>query len=435
MKPIIAIMLFCFFVPAIKAQRTKINADSISVYFNQVKKATREHAKLWNKDIYGPIMLVDPDTRVIYTSEQNGENSLKQHGEFFVGILPEEVSFSHTSVEWSGKIWAMVVLPLPQDPYKRVDLIVHELFHSAQLSLGFDIHGANNYHLDEKDGRIYLRLELAALEAALKANRLNRAEEHLRNALIFRKYRHILYTGSETMENRLELLEGLATYTGQMMSGRDKWQWREYLKERLKDFEQTPTFVRSFAYETLPVYGFFLYQKNNNWNKEIDAETDLTTYLSEAFGLDRRIILPAFVKQVAEDYHVKKITNEEINRNQTNTLTLDEYRERFFELPRLEIKLENMSMSFNPTNLIPLDVDEGIVYPTIRVSDNWGILTVTEGGALMTPGSRWVVVSAPTEINGVDIKGDGWTLQLKTGYFIEKNKQGNFLVGKVEEEK
>lgn len=430
MRIIVAIVFIIFFIPTIKAQITNIDADSISVYFNQVKNATREHVKLWDRDIYGPIILVDPDTRVIYTNVQDANNSLTQWDGFFIGNLPEEISISNTSINWNGKTWAMVVLPLPNNQYDRVDLIVHELFHSTHLFEEGDNRSANNYHLDEKDGRIYLRLELAALAEALKANRLSKSEEHLRNALIFRRYRYLLYSGAQTMENSLELLEGLATYTGQIMSDRDKWQWREYLLNRLKSFKETPTFVRSFAYETLPVYGFFLYQKNNDWNKDIDAQTDLTSYLSEAFGLEMRIVLSLYVKQVAEEYHLDEITQEEINRNQANAVALEEYREKFFDLPRLEIKLEKMDMSFNPKNLIPLDVDEGTIYPTLRINDNWGILNVTDGGALMTPGSQWIVLSAPVEINDNKITGDGWTLQLQGGYTIEKTRQGNYLLTK-----
>ena len=228
----------------------------------------------------------------------------------------------------------------------------------------------------------------------------------------------------------MELLEGLATYTGQMMSGRDKWQLREYLIERLEAYTNTPSFVRSFAYETIPVYAFFLYQKNNSWNKGITEETDLTEFFEEAFELDMRIVLPSYVRQVAEEYRGREIRDEETLRYEKHTLTLNELREKFLEKPRLEIKLEDMNMSFNPNNPISLDVDEGTVYPTIRISDNWGILTVTGGGALLSPGHVWVVVSEPVEIREDEIIGDGWSIELNREYCLEKNNQGNYLMTK-----
>lgn len=431
-RSIVGTALFCFFIPSIEAQLPKINTDSIPVYFNQVKDATREHAKLWDKDIYGPILFVDPDTRVLYANEPDNDNALVEENGYYTGVLPKEISLQNTSLEWNGKTWAVVMLPLSGNKNQRVDLITHELFHSAQPSLDFNIRGADNYHLDDKDGRVYLRLEIEALRAALQSRRLRQAEEHLRNALIFRKYRHLIYSGSQVSENNLELLEGLASYTGQMMSGRDKWQLREYLIRRTGIFVDLPSFVRSFAYETVPIYGFFLYQKDNEWNKKITGETDLTEYFEDAFGLDMRIILPVYVRQVAEDYRGREIRDEEALRSERNSLSISELRNKFFENPRVEIKLENMNISFNPTNLIPLDVDEGTVYPTLRISDNWGILTVTEGGALMSPGHTWVVVSEPAKITENEVIGDGWRLELNKGYFLERNNQGNYLMTKRE---
>ncbi|MFA7493791.1 MAG: hypothetical protein WCZ43_09800 [Proteiniphilum sp.] len=411
-------------------QASRYSADSLLLYFRQVEKATFQHQALWNKDIYGPILLVDTTTREIYANLPDAEGVLKPDKGVYKGVLPKKIMFSNTDIQWSGTHWAMITLPLSTDEQNRIDLITHELFHVAQSSLGFHLRREENHHLDLREGRIYLRLEMAALEAALKAGRLNRAEEHLRNALIFRKYRQMLFRGSETTENSLELLEGLATYTGQIMSGRNKWQWREYLIQRVEQFEKAPSFVRSFAYETVPVYGFFLYQKDNQWNQKVDEDTQFTEFFSEAFGVDRRILLQSYVKQVAEEYRGRTIADEESKREVSYNLLLDMYREKFFGQPRLEIRLEEMSMAFDPRNLIPLDEDEGTIYPTITLSDNWGILSVKQGGALLRNDWRWVVVSEPVEINGRNITGEGWVIELEEGYEISKNSQGDYQISK-----
>lgn len=405
-------------------------ADSLTLYFHQVEKATRLHQNLWDRDIYGPILFVDPETREAYANLPDAEGILQSEDGIYKGVLPKDVTISNTDMEWSGTHWAMIMLPLSTNQHDRTDLITHELFHVAQPLLGFNIRREENNHLDLREGRIFLRLEMAALEAALKASRYNKAEEHLKNALIFRKYRHILYRGSEISENSLELLEGLATYTGQMMSGRNKWQWREYIIQRVENFKKIPSFVRSFAYETVPVYGFFLYQKDNNWNKKVDGDTQLTEFFAEAFGVDMRILLYSYVKQVAEEYQWRSIVEEESKRELSNQRLTEMYRMKFLEQPCLEIRLEEMNMSFNPQNLIPLDEDEGTVYPTITVSDNWGILTVDEGGALLRNDWRWVIVSAPLEINDGIIKGEGWEIELDEDYQVIKNAQGNWQISK-----
>lgn len=413
-------------VPRVALER----GDSIALYFQQVREATAKHEHLWNKDIYGPLLVVDPETREAFANEPDKEGRLTLDKGLYRGILPREVPVANTDTRWSSKHWAMLVLPLPANRHDRVDLMTHELFHSAQPSLGFTPRREENQHLDLKEGRIYLRLEIKALEAALKAPRLRRAEEHLRNALLFRKFRHQVYRGSEMSENQLELLEGLATYTGQMMSGRDKWEWRAYLLRRVEQFIETPTFVRSFAYETVPVYGFFLYQKDNRWNLKVDNETMLTELFSDTFGMERRILLQSYIRQVADEYDGRRIVEEETRRAASMEEELDRYRELFFDLPHLEIRLEDMKMSFDPRNLIPLDEDEGTVYPTVEISDNWGTLTVSEGGALLRTDWRWVIVSEPLEITGRRVAGEGWVIDLNEGYFVEEATEGVFLLSK-----
>ena len=77
----------------------------------------------------------------------------------------------------------------------------------------------DNNHLDKKQGRIYLRLELEALQTAVKLQGQD-AIPHIINALRFRKLRHQIYSDADSTENLLELNEGLAEYTGLMMSER-----------------------------------------------------------------------------------------------------------------------------------------------------------------------------------------------------------------------
>lgn len=430
MKYLVGIWFACLYAISVNSQVSQYSTKEFLLYFDQIAAATEEHKELWDRDLYGPLLLVDPTTREAFANMPDKEGALILKDGIYIGTLPREVPVSNTDINWNGLNWAMLELPLPKSGYNRVDLMAHELFHVAQPSLGFVLGKDDNNHLDQKDGRIYLRLEIAALLSALNSNRLTSAEEHIRNALIFRKYRHMIHRGSQVSENKLELLEGLANYTGQVMSGRDKLEWREYLVQRLKQFEDNPTFVRSFAYETVPVYGFFLQQKDYFWNKKVDNVTDLTDFFSEAFGMDSRILLQSYVKQVAEEYNGRKIVDEETKRATVNNELLDNYRNLFFEQPHLEIRIENMEMSFDPKNLIPLDEDEGVVYPTIKISDNWGILTVESGGALLRNDWRWVIVSEPLEITKDKVIGDGWIIELNEGYFIEETSNGVYLLSK-----
>lgn len=430
MKPLMGIWMLSLFFNAVAAQASQISEDSVYVYFREVQKATKEHATLWDRDIYGPILMVDPDTREVYANMADEGGVLHLSEGIYRGTLPKEITISNTDIHWSATHWAMIKLPLPPLKQDRIDLITHELFHVAQPMLGFEFQREDNIHLDDKEGRIYLRLEMAALKEALLARRLAQAEEHLRNALIFRKYRQLLFRGSEMSENNLELLEGLATYTGQMMSGRDKWELRDYLINRIVAFENLPSYVRTFAYETVPVYGFFLYQKDNHWNKKIDNESDLTTFFADAFGMDMRIILQRYVKQVADEYDGLVIVDEEQRRDISQNARLDLYRKKFLEDPHLEIRLGEINISFDFQDVVPLDEDEGMVYFTLQISDQWGILTVDGGGALLRSDWRWVIVTEPLEIEEDRVYGEGWDIVLNEGFFIEKTIAGDYLLSR-----
>jgi hypothetical protein len=75
-----------------------------------------------------------------------------------------------------------------------------------------------------------------------------------------------------------------------------------------------------------------------------------------------------------------------------------------------------MNVSFDPGNLIPLE-NYGTVYPNLRITDNWGILTV-EGGALLSSDWTKVIVTVPEESNTNKVRGKGWTLELKSDQYV-----------------
>ena len=79
-----------------------------------------------------------------------------------------------------------------------------------------------------------------------------------------------------------------------------------------------------------------------------------------------------------------------------------------------------MNVSFDPRNIIPVE-DKGTVYPVIRVTDKWGVLTV-EKGALMSPNWDKISITNPNQAEDKKISGEGWTLELVDGYMIKKDE-------------
>lgn len=409
------LLIFCFPIGLTFGQ-VKISTDTVSIYFQEIKENTNYYKDLWNLDLYGPILLVEPKSRAVYANSPDSIGILKQDGEIFSGILPNNVIIANTAINWSGKYWAMIMLPLPDNKQERLDLLSHELFHSSQPALGFKMNDPTNSHLDQKEGRVYLRLELEALRQALIAKSKSEINRNLTNAGYLRNHRYSIYQNAKSSENSLELNEGLATYTGIYMSGRDNKQLEDYFENKITEFQNFPTFVRSFAYLTIPLYGILLSKSDKFWNRQIDSNTNLTDFFIKSFYLN---IPDNLGVETINQYGFLKINSEETKREERiKQLTLD-YKAKFIEQPHLEIKFEKMSVSFDPRNIMPIE-GFGTVYPTLRVTDNWGILTVSNGALL---GTNWdkITISEPTLINKDKVVGNGWTIDLNSGYIIEKN--------------
>ncbi len=326
----------------------------------------------------------------------------------------------------------MIMLPLPKDKSDRINLITHELFHRAQPYLNLNPRNYDNNHLDKKEGRIYLRLELEALRKAMNSDNKSDIDNHLANALTFRKARYSIYPGADTLENLLELNEGLCEFTGVMMSGRNESEMRAHFSRHIDAFLQNQTFIRSFPYETTPIYGYLLSARKPGWNRDITLQTNLTNLFAKSFNLHIENNAIGRALKIQNGYNGEVIINEEAQREKKINALLQEYRIKFIEHPHFVLLFENMNISFDYTNIMPLD-DKGVVYPSIRVKDNWGILEVKNGG-LMSPDWKKITVSKPIDFGNGIVKGDGWMLELKEGYMIkEDEKTRNFYLSKKQQ--
>jgi hypothetical protein len=107
-----------------------------------------------------------------------------------------------------------------------------------------------------------------------------------------------------------------------------------------------------------------------------------------------------------------------------------EYKNKFTVQPHVDIYFEQMNVSFDPGNIMPVE-NLGTYYPDLRITDNWGILSVKKG-ALIGPNWEKVSVTPPLKIEKNNIEGEGWKLELKEGYHLRKDEiSGHFKVVKV----
>ncbi|MDR0505984.1 MAG: hypothetical protein LBH32_04080, partial [Dysgonamonadaceae bacterium] len=149
-------------VQSVRGQESLTVKNEIETYLKEIKIESKKYRRLWAKDLYAPILLVNPNTRKVFANFADTNDALKKDGNIYSGTLPDEINIANTAIDWNGRRWAMLMLPLPADKFERINLLAHELFHVSQPALGFKLFNTDNNHLNRKDGRIYLRLELEA---------------------------------------------------------------------------------------------------------------------------------------------------------------------------------------------------------------------------------------------------------------------------------
>jgi hypothetical protein len=421
-------------VPFTDTEKTDSASEVMSGYFHELKVALKkDRGRLWNHSLYGPVILVEKQSRKLYANTPDAHGVLVKEGNVYTGILPENVNVSSTSKEWEGTRWAMLVLPVPEDREERLSALIHESFHRIQPAIGFDsIPMVSCVHLDKKLGRVFLKLELEALKRALYANTDNESKRHLNHALLFRQNRHLLFPGALITENPLELNEGLAEYTANTLCGMKDGRMRQHLSERVDLLYSLPGFSGAYAYFTIPMYGYFMYKEDKHWNLDISEKTNLSEYLLNFFDQPAYTDISILADHMAVEYGLEAILEVEDVRESEQLKILENYKRSLLDPGALSIQLVKKRMSFNPGNLIPLE-GYGIIFPSLRLVDVWGILSV-EDGALLNEDRSKVTVSQVMSISDTLVTGRGWTIRLNEKWRLVKKESGYGLVSEEEGE-
>jgi hypothetical protein len=409
-----------------RKQAPSVDTAPASRYFKETKAiCDRDSGKLWGVQLYGPVLLVDPQTRVVIANQADKEGVLVKKDDVFTGILPDKVNMANTATQWAGIKWTMLILPLPGDEHRRAGLLTHELWHRVQDDIGFPGSGAANSHLDSIEGRVWLQLEWRALAAAL-LSKDEEKEQAVKDALLFRACRRSLFPAAASEEREMEMHEGLAEYTGIRLCGSPDLK-QFVVSNNLKEGSQKQTFVRSFAYASGPAYGLLLDETGEDWRKSLNKDDDLGALLQTKLNIK----LPENIKEEAEvrakSYDGQKLMADETARDDNHRKILAACRAKLVDGPVLTIPLRKMNMQFNPNTLLPLD-QLGTVYPEIRIVDEWGILTVSKG-ALINANFTTISVTAPSSPGASPIEGDGWKLELNKGWKLtEGERKGDYTI-------
>jgi hypothetical protein len=408
-------------------------ARALSALRDAKSACEADAGKLWKRSLCGPIALVDRQTRLVIANDTVAGRRFVRLGDAYLTTLPETQYVANTSFSWAGRSWTMVALPLPRDRFTRAGLVMHEVFHREQEALGLRQPDALNNQLDMRAGRTWLRLEYRALARALESlPDRERAQHHVESALLFRAQRRSLYPGSDSLEATLEIQEGLPEYTGQRLAMQLTGEGSARVARYVRDYETTPTFVRAFAYATGPAIGVLLDQFAPDWRDAVRTNRDIGALLAQAIRFRRPGNLASVARTRAKEYGWDEIDRTEAARDSARAPTMREYRARLGDGPTITLRQskDSLAWSYDPTELIGFDL-YSTVYPSGNFSAPWGKLTVERGGVLVHNDFSRIRIGAPASaLAAKDIKGDGWTLVLNSGWSLraDPSRPGSFIV-------
>ncbi len=400
-------------------------------YFDEAAEVVRlDGGNLWGIPFDGTLIFGDQATRMVVAARGDTGGVLRRAGSVWIGTMPSNQNVANTAAEWGGVRWTTVRWPPPpgDDPEARAlraELFAHELWHGIQARLGLPMDDAPNAHLDEREGRLWLRLEARALQYALQADGEDRRTA-LQDALLFRATRHARFPDAGEAERKLERHEGMAGYTGLRLSGRDGTSMRARARALLDDVDRGVHLARSFAYGTGPAYGLLLDELAPDWRARVIAGAGPAELLRESVPRDEGT---GDAVARGSRYGYEPVALAEVLRERERDARRAELTARLVDGAIVRLPFEQMQMQLDPQNVEPLGT-AGTVYRAIRISDRWGVLEAKDGAVLLAPDFSHAVVARPARLEagaiGV-VRGDGWTLTLADGYRLREGPRAGDL--------
>lgn len=415
----------------ISAQKNPDYKSAKSYFIELDSLCSTDNGKLWGVQLYGPTMLVNPETRLIIANRPDKNNILVEKEGVFIGKLLGNINTANTSFNWNGVDWTMLIWNdiLQNDKYSRDKLLIHESWHRVQNEIGIASLTSQNAHLDELKGSILIKLELMALTHAYSDTEKSTKVKDLTNAFIIRKYRQMLFPRNN--ENAFERHEGMAEYTGFRLCGLDIKSIHKVMVKQLESALGKDGFTNSFAYLTGPAYGFLFDELNPGWLKQILQGKDIPAIGSNLMKVENipsdTVKLKLLITEIIDTYKAEPVIQAETEKFEQQKKLVSEYEQKIMEGSQLIIPNNKVNFSYNPMEkIIPID-DKGVIYKTMRLTGDWGILEVRNG---IFRSNDWQVfiVSAPKSLDTGIIKETDYDLTLNTGWKIIKIKDGKFTL-------
>ena len=414
-----------------KNTETYFTPAKASFYFKEIEEiCARDSGKLWGKNLFGPIMFVERVTRRIVANQPDKEGLLKSKERVFTGLYPKELILSNAPAIFGGTQFAMVPLPVEEDTFRIKTRVIHSLFHRFQENEGISASSFNINNMDEKEARLWIKLEWKALRKAINTQWEER-QLAIRDALIFRGSNRELYHKYANDENRFETYEGLATFTYTLFCTNSPDEYKVRLFENLDRIYAMQSYARSYGIIQGALYASLLYDKGYDFKKINTGNFDLGNAVKELYNIDLPGICRDVAGSLAVSYDIDVINKEEAQRDAEIKENIHSQISKFIDKPVVFFELESPSFDFEPEDIHSLDT-LGIIYNSIRVSDNWGKLTVDKGGCLISNNLKFIRITAKSfNADKNHLSGEGWHLILNNDWELIPVNQNYFVRRRV----
>lgn len=391
----------------------QVDQQRAEIYFSEATViCQRDSGRLWGVSLCGPMVFADARTRTVATSQPRPAED-----------WPRVFGFTNAPVEWGNTRWVTYTweftTALPTARVRR-EFMLHELFHRIQPDLGLMPLSGQNAHLDTFEGRIWLRLEWRALSRALAQSGEDR-KHILSDAAAFRLKRRSLFANAAENERVEEIREGLAQYTGIVVTADSRADAIASTIEHLAAADGHQTFLQQ-SYAAGTAYAVLLDDASADWRRNVRSNSDLGQMLMAALAISPT---PDAVEASARYSGPEIRSAEQARIEQRRTLEL-ELRNRFVNGPVLVVP-SGGGTTFNAVGATPIPGVGTVFVLPYRTKAEWGTLEATKGVLISEDGKR--VLAGPIHIDGTTIRGEGWTVTVGSGWSVRSgSRSGDYQV-------
>jgi hypothetical protein len=414
-----------------KTTDTYLTPEKASQYFRDVEEiCKKDNGKLWGKNLYGPLMFVDRVSRKIVANQPDKEGLLKLKDGVYTGLYPKELIINNSVVSFGETTFATAPLPPnEEDGYRIKTRAIHGLLHSFQNESGIPPSFFNITSMDEKGARLWVKLEWKALRKAILSSGGDK-QLAIRDALIFRNTSREFYSKYAKDETMFENYEGLATFTHILLLSNSNEDFLKRIIENLDRVYSFQSYARSYGSIHGALYATLLFDKGFDFRTVMSDTIDLCNKVKLLYNIKLPAICRDVAGSLALNYDIDGIYKEEEKRMVEIRENIHKQVSTFTEKPVVFLELESPYFDFEPEDIHSLDT-LGTLYNSMRISDNWGKLTVDKGGCLVSNNLKYLRITSKGFKEAKNrISGEGWHLILNNDWeLVEVNE--NYFVRKL----